>query len=313
MGKKDSASKKYFSDSERFADLINGICFEGRQILKGENLTEIDSHVGNRTRDVAKKALFGTTFVILGEENQETVDYSLPVRIMESDVEDYKKEVSEIQKEMRKKLKRNDSSNLGSSGERLYLYPKNARISPVITFVLSNAENWDGPRGLRDMLKLEELPEDLLPYIIDYRLNIVEIPKLTDEEMKRFRTDLRQVMMFLRYLRDKEKLKCLLEEDISYQNIDQDAYNLMKEYARLEKYSLNDKHTEGGNQNMRTAFDEVWEEGVERGRDEGIAIFIQDKIEDGVDRGIIRERLIKKFSLPEDKADQYLDAGFNVS
>ena len=319
VGRKDSASRAYFSDPDRFADLVNGICFAGRQVLKGEDLSDVDPHPGKRTRDVVKKASFGMSFAIIGEESQETVDYGLPVRIMESDLADYKREVSRIRKETGRKLREKDPSVQGlSSGERLYQFPKNAKIAPVVTIVLSNAEQWDGPRNLTDMLDLEGLPADLLSYVSGYHLNIVEIPKLTEEDTKRFRTDLKQVLDFLRLLQDKETLNRLLDKDEAFRNMDPDAYELVREYSGSKKLSTYRAKEKEGKRDMRNAFDELVDEKAEeraieraiehgeRVRDEDICIFIEDKLEDGVAPEVIKERLIRRFHLEEDRADQYL-------
>ncbi len=327
MGRKDSASRAYFSDPDRFADLVNGICFAGRQVVKGEDLSDVDPHPGKRTRDVVKKASFGMSFAIIGEESQETVDYGLPVRIMESDLADYKREVSRIRKETARKLKEKDQSVQGlSNGERLYLFPKNARIAPVVTIVLSNAEHWDGPRDLADMLELDGLPADMLSYVSGYHLNIVEIPKLTEEDTKRFRTDLKQVLDFIRLLQDREQLKRLLRENDSYRELEPEAYELMNEYANMEKFGVRGSAEERGKRSMRNALDEIFEEareeglnagreeglekglkeGLKEGREEGITVFILDKIEDGIAPEVIKERLIRRFHLEEDQADLYL-------
>lgn len=43
---KDLQKKGYFSDPERFADLINGIIFSGKQILMPTDLSDMDSQTG---------------------------------------------------------------------------------------------------------------------------------------------------------------------------------------------------------------------------------------------------------------------------
>ena len=43
---KDLQKKSYFSDEERFADLINGIMGAGREIVSSADLAEMDSQTG---------------------------------------------------------------------------------------------------------------------------------------------------------------------------------------------------------------------------------------------------------------------------
>ena len=53
------------------------------------------------------------------------------------------------------------------------------------------------------------------------------------------------------------------------------------------------------------------EEGIERGmqkaREDGIRIFIQDKLDDGIDRETILAKLRKLYALSTEEAEEYLD------
>lgn len=41
MGQKDLAQNDYFNDKDRFADACNGILFQGKRIIKPEELQEV--------------------------------------------------------------------------------------------------------------------------------------------------------------------------------------------------------------------------------------------------------------------------------
>lgn len=43
---KDSLQKPDLSDNERYADLINGFLFAGRQVVSASQLTEMDTQTG---------------------------------------------------------------------------------------------------------------------------------------------------------------------------------------------------------------------------------------------------------------------------
>ena len=45
--KQDLLAKRYYSDNRRFADLINGIVWNGIQIVKQEDLSEMDTEKGS--------------------------------------------------------------------------------------------------------------------------------------------------------------------------------------------------------------------------------------------------------------------------
>ena len=42
MGKKDISVKLWLKDNRRFADLFNGVCFDGKQVIKPEELEDLD-------------------------------------------------------------------------------------------------------------------------------------------------------------------------------------------------------------------------------------------------------------------------------
>ena len=68
----DVLSKEYYSVEERYADLINGLGFQGRQVVKKEDLQELDTQTGIwqmpfkgrkkkrsiRNRDLVRKTAF---------------------------------------------------------------------------------------------------------------------------------------------------------------------------------------------------------------------------------------------------------------
>lgn len=101
MGQRDQKIKTFFSDPVRFADLINGICFQGEQKIRPEDLSEVDPVNKERTRDIVRKVAFNTEFVIIGIESQETIDYSMAVRVLESDLENCCIDIQRMQNSIR--------------------------------------------------------------------------------------------------------------------------------------------------------------------------------------------------------------------
>ena len=120
----DVSWKSYFSDDERYADIINGIGCGGRQLVTKDDLQELDTQTGFlrkpqfvrkicrgkverkiKIRDMLRKAAFGVNFAIIGIENQETVDYSMPLRNMVYDVGEYEKQAVVVRREVRRDRK----------------------------------------------------------------------------------------------------------------------------------------------------------------------------------------------------------------
>ncbi len=58
--------------------------------------------MSRRTRDILRKICRGGSYLLIGVENQETVYYAMPVRCMEYDVLEYKKQLKKLQAKYRK-------------------------------------------------------------------------------------------------------------------------------------------------------------------------------------------------------------------
>ena len=94
MGKPDVALKQWLRNKVRFADLFNGIVFKGEQIIKPEELTQVNNeanilindknsknHIEHRWRDLTMQ-WHGVSLVLLAVENQQKVNYAMPIRTM---------------------------------------------------------------------------------------------------------------------------------------------------------------------------------------------------------------------------------------
>ena len=85
---------RYFEDGERYADLINGYAFNGDQVVRKEDVQELDpretgvaGRLGRRPgvqkyRDSIRRVVLGARFVLIGLEHQDQVHYAMPVRAM---------------------------------------------------------------------------------------------------------------------------------------------------------------------------------------------------------------------------------------
>ena len=235
--RKDTGWKGFFSDDARYADVINGIACKGEQVVKEEDLQELDTQTGMfrgpkfihrfsqfgkgnvKVRDCLRKVAFGMNFAIIGIENQETMDYSIPLRNMSYDVDAYERQAKKIRKETRKKHK-----GL-SAGEYLYGFKKDDKLLPAVTFILySGSKTWDGPKTLHEILDFTDIPEGLKEMVSDHQINLVEIRELEDTSV--FRTDVKQVFDFIRCSNDKKALKELVKTDDYYKNMEEDAFDV---------------------------------------------------------------------------------------
>lgn len=92
----------------------------------------------------------------------------------------------------------------------------------MITLVIYfGPDQWDGPICLHEMLAVTD--DKLLCFIPDYKINLITPEGLDEEQLDRFRTSLREVLLFTKYSKDKEKLYNLVEKDTRFHNIEQKA------------------------------------------------------------------------------------------
>ena len=162
--KPDIIIKNYLSSNEEFADLFNAVLFGGKQVIKPYELNDVDTDVSNvekygtytesikAIRDnikIRKKStISGIEFVLLGIEGQEHIHYAMPLRIMGYDYGSYRKQYSDIKKEIKKK------KGL-TTDEFLSGMKKEDRFIPVVTIVVYYGEKeWDGALSLKQMMTI---------------------------------------------------------------------------------------------------------------------------------------------------------------
>ncbi len=131
--------------------------------------------------------------------------------------------------------------------------------------------------------------------------------------------------MFGKVLEDKELcrdvLECLLQEPVGTL---QDVYNYIskgkanspltrKIEAAVEKVKCNEKWRSEYMKELlifddykREGQEEGIEQGMQKAREDGIRIFIQDKLDDGIDRETILAKLRKLYALSTEEAEKYL-------
>ena len=231
MSAKDSMAKEYFADNARFADLCNNILYGGREVILPEKLkerdtTEVLTALGldkktiavQKLRDIFKNASIkytGKSYVVLiGVENQSDIHYSIPVKNMFYDVMAYGNQVKETAKKHRRE------KDIATSDEFLSGFTKEDKLIPVITItVYLGIKEWDGPRKLSDMFG--DVDEELLPFIPDYRINLLAPREITD--FTRFRTSIRQLFEVLKNAYDKEKMQEVLQNDEKFSKVDRET------------------------------------------------------------------------------------------
>ena len=213
-----------------------------------------------KLRDIFKSASIkytGKSYVVLiGVENQSDIHYAIPVKNMFYDVMAYGNQVKETAKKHRKE------KDTATSDEFLSGFTKEDKLIPVITItVYLGTKEWDGPRKLSDMFG--DVDEELLPFIPDYRINLLAPREITD--FTGFRTSIRQLFEVLKNAYDKEKMQEVLQNDEKFSRVDRETVEAINLFAGTD-IDIDEKEEVI---DMCKAWEDQKNEGRELGREEG--------------------------------------------
>lgn len=198
----DENSKTFFAIPSNFADLVNGVVFNGRPVIDPKDLltseTERISEDEKKSFyvDVAKKWILKNVKVtLITIENQNYVDYGMVIRNMRTELLSYINQMNEI-KEYHK-------SNKDLKGdEYLSNVAKSDLLTPVITVVVYLGEKpWDGPRELYDILDMDK---NLEMAVNNFKLNLFDYHDYDDISM--FNGEVYKLINILKIRDDKNKL-----------------------------------------------------------------------------------------------------------
>lgn len=296
---KDVSLKTFWRDNEHFADLFNATVFNGKQVLKPNKLTEMDTDVSatiqsksyyesiTRNRDVVKKMSDGVEFNILGLEIQDKTHYAIPLRTMTYDALGYIKEYNDI-----KKHHKLNKDSFSSHEEFLSGINKSDRFHPIITLVLYYGESlWDGPTCLSDMMV--SMPDNIKAYFSDYKLNLVQI--LDSDKYTFYNEDVRDVFNIIRNIYN-DDFDSIYREYES-RNVDIDVMELICNITSVPKLmDLCTDTEQGGTVNMCEAMKRFQAECESKGMKEGIDSEKVNSIISMLEFGITKEQILTKYT-----------------
>lgn len=263
MGEKDIAEKMLAEYNDVFADIVNGLLFKGRQVVKPQELESAqpiaqykadDGVLHEEERDLSKYWIKDTKIRIslYGIEHQSQVDSKMPFRVIGYDGAAYRTQL------LAKREKKEDQKEAEREAQK---------IVPVVTLVLyfGTDQNWTSPKNLKDLL---EIPEELEPYVSDYKINVFEIADLTDEEINRFHSDFRILARF--FARKKHDPEHAMDNREEIQHVDE-VLKLLSVLTGDSRYIRIPAQERKGIKDMCDVADRIEKKGIAKGRAEGRA------------------------------------------
>ena len=248
----DSTCKKLFRDDGCFADICNYAFFQGKQIIKPEELVSRENDVSTlmgkellpmetkRYRDIVRKASINGDYMIIGVEHQSTLDKNMIIRILSYDAQLYINQVE--------------------SGKE---------VRPVGSFVFYTGDKeWTYPKSLKESLKI---PPEMKDYINDWKLPVLELQKIDSGMLKNQR--LKEVVEISQsmFKGDYEKLRT--NRMISVESFKMAA---IFTHTDIKEEDL----PEGDEINMCKAMDQLFQRFENQGIEKGEAIGIEKTLKE---------------------------------
>ena len=317
----DVILKTYWNDNDRFADFVNTYLFHGERKVTPEELRELNTDMSTlveykdlissekRARDAVNIAkvsnVTGAAFVILGIENQEYVDYSMPVRVLLYDAINYQKQLQVFRKKMKgcHDIKKN---------EFMSKMRKTDILIPVYTIVIYFGDKpWDGPKSLHEMFGPNYKEE--FPYINDYHLNLLEVRNQNLVFNNKNNADLFSIMKIFYDESLSKNERC--EKAIRYTQDNKTSDEVILTAAKAANLNIDYKkintYREGG-ELMCQLFDDIASEAKLEGRlegelDGGIRTYIESCREFNVAEADIPNKVMVKFQMDREQISPYLE------
>lgn len=261
MATKDISEKALEDLTDVFADIVNVLLFDGRNVIRMDELTEASpysnytSHgkIRDQERDVVKYWNYSQVRIAtIGLENQTDCDYDMPIRVMNYDSASYRSQFSPMNNDTR---------------------------YPVVSLVLyyGYEKHWNGPRTLRECL---EIPEELGKYVGDYPMNLFKIAYLDEEQVGKFKSDFRLVADYFVQMRKTGKYSPPADDIIHVQEV----LSLMSALTNDNRFvEVAEEVKEEKKVNMCVVLDRVEGKGIEIGK-------ILARYEDGMPIEMIAEK-----------------------
>lgn len=294
MNEKDIVEKTLIACNDVFADIVNVLLFGGERLIKEDELIDAqpnshykaDGKLREQERDVSKYWKHNNIRItFLGIENQTVSDADMPIRVIGYDGAAYR---NQMQKDETERY-------------------------PVVTLVLyfGYEKRWDTTRHLTECF---DTPNELKPYVNDYRINLFEIAYLTDEQVNMFQSDFKIVADYFVQMR-KNNDYIPSKEIIRHVHEVMELMSVMNEDNRFEEAYIE----EGRETNMCEYLDRLMAKGEARGITIGEARGItigeaRGRIEGTIaayrkfhmsEEQILAE-IMEQFHLEKEDAEQYL-------
>ncbi len=315
MQKDTAATLLFKTNNENFAELFNRT-LPCEPPLSAEELQDEDIKETARIRitrgdgsislvqyrDVVKSVKNGSSFAVFGIEHQSEIDYAMPFRVLELDFVNYARQMQVIRE------RHNAEWGIGkgqkhipaglTAGEYLGRFLKTDRLARCVTLVLYwGKEPWDGPVRLSDLF--EDGPQT--SHTLQLEIRLLDVCRMTDEEIRSYTGELRTVFGFRKYADDKEALGNFINANREYfTDVSETAVDALAELTHspeLGKMRTQEYATPKGGIDVCRGIQGMIQDGRLEGIREGKKEGLREGIKEGIEEGKAKARKEIAFSL----------------
>ncbi len=307
MGQADLSSNSLISHSDVFADIINAIVYEGRQVLDAQNLKPYYLNKSVHKNSNMLKGLYrdncmedmrsGIRYALWGIENQNGIDRAIPFRIMGYDFSTYDRQIGEF----------TAKNKTGNKAITQTLLPEQ-KLTPVITLVLYWGDD-EMPKSIFDMLNMPD-EKNIRKYIQNYKLNVISLKKLTKKQTDRFKSDFKYIAKFLCREYNKDERMDMLKSSGRMLIHPKDTLYTLTAITGDSKYLQigDDCKEEFKVCEVADAFVQIGvEQGREQEREHGIMAMVTSARKLGADDNFILAQLAESYKLNNEQAMAYME------
>ena len=240
MGRRDHYCKRLLDDPKVVTDICNyflcnshvAISLNDVHRLDGEQSVVFGRKIDRRMRDRLWRVSFtyGDRICqfILGVELQSEISYDMPVRVMHYDALSYAYQVKVCEAQHRQ------NADFSDAGAFLSGIMKDDKLIPVVTVVLYFGKSlWDGAVKFSDMLVI--VPCKMMQALIhDPVLHLIDPHQLTEHQLLRLQSELREVFAFIKYADDRQKLMRFLNRHCKDRTISGNAVNVINVFTKAK-------------------------------------------------------------------------------
>ncbi len=152
------------------------------------------------------------------------------------------------------------------------------------------ADEWDGSKCIFDMFP-DNIDTKILALADNYKINLISPNEMSDEELDKLQTSLREVIKYIKYSKDKNKINEIVNTDERFSKLERSAFNVINTCTNSNLKIDDNEEVVDMCQAILDIRQDARNEGWNEGIIEGIAKGKIEGINEGINEGIIKVAL----------------------